>query len=91
MDSACHINKDDVQGHLVVPVWVFLAAVFEPGYSNGMLGIFSFQGENFKGVSIRAEFKFNKMNIPLLRRNLGSIKVGGSAWDRAHKDGIRAA
>eukprot|EP00983_Pelagomonas_calceolata_P077005 1153682-Pelagomonas_calceolata.AAC.1 len=42
-------------------------------------------------VGTRAEFKFNEVNVPVLRRDLGRIKVGRSAWDRAYKDSIRMA
>eukprot|EP00983_Pelagomonas_calceolata_P117012 1160375-Pelagomonas_calceolata.AAC.3 len=51
-----------------------------------MLGSCSFQIG--KGVGIRAEFEFNKMNGPVSRRDFSRIKVGRSAWDRAHKDSI---
>eukprot|EP00983_Pelagomonas_calceolata_P016303 515412-Pelagomonas_calceolata.AAC.1 len=30
------------------------------------------------------------MNVPILRRDFGTIKVVRSTWDRAHKDSIRA-
>eukprot|EP00983_Pelagomonas_calceolata_P095931 1158071-Pelagomonas_calceolata.AAC.10 len=43
------------------------------------------------GSSIRARLYFKKVNIPVLRRGPGRIQVGGLAWDRAHKDSIRAA
>eukprot|EP00983_Pelagomonas_calceolata_P018397 575972-Pelagomonas_calceolata.AAC.1 len=62
---------------------------FEPGYSAGMLGRCSFQSG--KGVGIRAGFKSNKMDVPILGRYLSRIKLGRPAWDRAHKDSIRAA
>eukprot|EP00983_Pelagomonas_calceolata_P031245 980828-Pelagomonas_calceolata.AAC.3 len=38
IDSVCHTDLDDVQGHLVVPVWVSQAVVSEPRSSAGMLG-----------------------------------------------------
>eukprot|EP00983_Pelagomonas_calceolata_P044982 1139512-Pelagomonas_calceolata.AAC.2 len=31
------------------------------------------------------------VNVPVSQKNLSRIKVGGPAWDRAHKDSIRAA
>eukprot|EP00983_Pelagomonas_calceolata_P051464 1142424-Pelagomonas_calceolata.AAC.4 len=43
-----------------------------------------------KGL-VSGQIKSNKVNVPILRRDLCRIKVGGSAWDRAHKDSIRAA
>eukprot|EP00983_Pelagomonas_calceolata_P008138 264713-Pelagomonas_calceolata.AAC.1 len=36
-------------------------------------------------------FNLNKVYVPVLRRDLGKIKVRLSTWDRAHKDSIRAA
>eukprot|EP00983_Pelagomonas_calceolata_P041146 1137937-Pelagomonas_calceolata.AAC.3 len=33
----------------------------------------------------------NKVNIPVLKRDLGRVKVSLSTWDRAHKDSVRAA
>eukprot|EP00983_Pelagomonas_calceolata_P047479 1140663-Pelagomonas_calceolata.AAC.1 len=33
----------------------------------------------------------NEVDIPVLRKDLGRMKVGSSAWDRAHKESIRAA
>eukprot|EP00983_Pelagomonas_calceolata_P043206 1138816-Pelagomonas_calceolata.AAC.2 len=44
-----------------------------------------------KRVGIRAQFKWNKMNVPVLRKDLSRIKVGRLAWDRVLKDSIRAA
>eukprot|EP00983_Pelagomonas_calceolata_P007014 228190-Pelagomonas_calceolata.AAC.1 len=61
----------------------------EPGYSAGMLGRCGFQSG--KRVGIRAEFEFNKMNVPVLGSDLPRIKVGRPGWDRAHKDSIRTA
>eukprot|EP00983_Pelagomonas_calceolata_P042862 1138686-Pelagomonas_calceolata.AAC.2 len=49
----------------------------------------SFQSGKRFGIS--AEFEFSKINIPVLRRDLSRMKVGRSAWDRAHKGSIRAA
>eukprot|EP00983_Pelagomonas_calceolata_P048609 1141135-Pelagomonas_calceolata.AAC.2 len=46
------------------------------------------------GVNDGCQFldsKFNKVDVPTLRRDLGRIKVSLSAWDRALKDSIRAA
>eukprot|EP00983_Pelagomonas_calceolata_P110755 1159709-Pelagomonas_calceolata.AAC.4 len=34
---------------------------------------------------------FNKVYVSVLRRDLRRIKVSLSAWDRSHKDNIRAA
>eukprot|EP00983_Pelagomonas_calceolata_P061250 1146749-Pelagomonas_calceolata.AAC.1 len=42
-------------------------------------------------IRVRAEFPFNKVDVPVLRRDLGGFKMSLSAWDRAHKDSIRAA
>eukprot|EP00983_Pelagomonas_calceolata_P066455 1149052-Pelagomonas_calceolata.AAC.1 len=42
------------------------------------------------GLVSWTKFHFNKVNVPVLRRDLGRIKVSLSAWDRAHKDSIRA-
>eukprot|EP00983_Pelagomonas_calceolata_P050385 1141950-Pelagomonas_calceolata.AAC.5 len=47
--------------------------------------------QSVKRVGIRAEFKFNKMNVPILEKDLSRIKVVRLAWDRARKDSIRAA
>eukprot|EP00983_Pelagomonas_calceolata_P054117 1143571-Pelagomonas_calceolata.AAC.2 len=44
----------------------------------------------WKRVGIRAESKSNKMNVPVLRKDLSRIKVGKPTWDRAHNS-IRAA
>eukprot|EP00983_Pelagomonas_calceolata_P063365 1147689-Pelagomonas_calceolata.AAC.5 len=44
-----------------------------------------------KGVGIRAEFKFDKANVPVFRRDLSRIKASRSAWERARKDRVRAA
>eukprot|EP00983_Pelagomonas_calceolata_P097863 1158288-Pelagomonas_calceolata.AAC.6 len=68
---------------------VILAAALEPGCSASMLGSCSFQSG--KGVGIRAELKFNKVNVPVLRRDLSRIKLVRPVWDRVHKDSIRAA
>eukprot|EP00967_Tisochrysis_lutea_P115048 scaffold183922_cov18-Tisochrysis_lutea.AAC.1 len=54
-----------------------------------MLGICSFQSG--RGVGIRAEFKFYKTNVSVLRRDLCRIRVGKLAWNKAHKDSIRAS
>eukprot|EP00983_Pelagomonas_calceolata_P023503 740009-Pelagomonas_calceolata.AAC.1 len=54
-----------------------------------MLGSYSFQSG--EGVGMRAGYNFNKMNVPVLGRDLGRIQVGKPAWDRAHEDSIRAA
>eukprot|EP00983_Pelagomonas_calceolata_P045512 1139770-Pelagomonas_calceolata.AAC.1 len=54
-----------------------------------MLGSGSFQSG--KRVGIRADFIFNKMNVPVLRRDLSRTKVGRWAWDRAHRESVRAA
>eukprot|EP00983_Pelagomonas_calceolata_P064642 1148225-Pelagomonas_calceolata.AAC.2 len=43
------------------------------------------------GVGVWTGFQLNKVDIPVLRRDFERIKVGLSAWDRAHKEGIRAA
>eukprot|EP00983_Pelagomonas_calceolata_P111025 1159739-Pelagomonas_calceolata.AAC.10 len=64
-----------------------LAAGFEPGYSVGMVGSCSSPSEEM--VGIRA--KFNKVNVPVLKRDPSGINVGGSAWDREHEDSIRPA
>eukprot|EP00983_Pelagomonas_calceolata_P116712 1160339-Pelagomonas_calceolata.AAC.8 len=53
-----------------------------------MLGSGSFQSG--KGVSIRAESKFNKMNVPVMRKDFSRINVCRSTWDRLHKDTVRA-
>eukprot|EP00983_Pelagomonas_calceolata_P121834 1160839-Pelagomonas_calceolata.AAC.6 len=42
-------------------------------------------------VGIRAELDLNKVNVPVLGRDLIRVKVGRSAWDRAHKANVRAA
>eukprot|EP00983_Pelagomonas_calceolata_P013160 420444-Pelagomonas_calceolata.AAC.1 len=55
----------------------------------GMLGSCSFQRN--RGIRVWTEFQLNKVDIPVLRRDLGRIMVGLSAWDRAHKESIRAA
>eukprot|EP00983_Pelagomonas_calceolata_P129277 1161593-Pelagomonas_calceolata.AAC.1 len=83
--SACHTNEDDVQGHLVVPVWVSLAvmACYRPH------SVDSCRFQSGKRVSIWAEL--HKVNVPVLRRDLSRIKVGESAWARVHIDRIRAA
>eukprot|EP00983_Pelagomonas_calceolata_P023363 735420-Pelagomonas_calceolata.AAC.1 len=47
--------------------------------------------ESDERIRVRAEFHFNKMYVPVLRRDLGGIKVGLSAWNRAHKESNRAA
>eukprot|EP00983_Pelagomonas_calceolata_P050038 1141775-Pelagomonas_calceolata.AAC.2 len=43
-----------------------------------------------KGLGTRAEFKVDKVNVPVLRRDLSRIKVSALAWERAHKDSVRA-
>eukprot|EP00983_Pelagomonas_calceolata_P006553 215345-Pelagomonas_calceolata.AAC.1 len=43
-----------------------------------------------KGLVSGQKFEFNKMNVPILRRVFGKIKVVKLTWDRAHKDSIRA-
>eukprot|EP00983_Pelagomonas_calceolata_P055352 1144116-Pelagomonas_calceolata.AAC.1 len=79
-DSACHANEDDVQ---VLACWAAAASrvIREKGLSR----------DSGKGVGIRAESKFDTVNVPVLRRDLSRIKVGGSAWDRAHDDRTRTA
>eukprot|EP00983_Pelagomonas_calceolata_P068924 1150139-Pelagomonas_calceolata.AAC.2 len=44
-------------------------------------------------VSLDREDRFNKvtLKIPVLKRDLDRINVGGLAWERAHKDSVRAA
>eukprot|EP00983_Pelagomonas_calceolata_P023713 746587-Pelagomonas_calceolata.AAC.1 len=42
-------------------------------------------------IRVWTTFQFNKENVPVLRRDLGRIKVSLSAWIRAHKGSIRAA
>eukprot|EP00983_Pelagomonas_calceolata_P004176 135709-Pelagomonas_calceolata.AAC.1 len=37
------------------------------------------------------ELRFNKVNFSVLRSDLRRIKVSLSAWDRSHKEDIRAA
>eukprot|EP00983_Pelagomonas_calceolata_P000010 323-Pelagomonas_calceolata.AAC.1 len=32
--------------------------------------------------TLTREFQLNKLDIPVLRRDLGGIKVGSSTWDR---------
>eukprot|EP00983_Pelagomonas_calceolata_P086627 1156795-Pelagomonas_calceolata.AAC.1 len=54
-----------------------------------MLGSCNFQSGERAGI--RAEFKFNKMNVPVLRKDPSRINVGSSSWDSVHKDSIRAA
>eukprot|EP00983_Pelagomonas_calceolata_P016838 530116-Pelagomonas_calceolata.AAC.1 len=44
-----------------------------------------------KGVGIRAVIKLYKINVPVLRRDLIRIKLNRPAWDKVHKDSIRAA
>eukprot|EP00983_Pelagomonas_calceolata_P060232 1146286-Pelagomonas_calceolata.AAC.2 len=44
----------------------------------------------FVFLELRDLSLFNKVNVSALRRDLGRIKVSLSAWDRAHKDNIRA-
>eukprot|EP00983_Pelagomonas_calceolata_P003156 103517-Pelagomonas_calceolata.AAC.1 len=51
-----------------------------------MLGSCSFQSG--KGVGIR-EFKIDKVNIPVLKRDLSRIRMGGSARDRLQVTGKR--
>eukprot|EP00983_Pelagomonas_calceolata_P059630 1146012-Pelagomonas_calceolata.AAC.1 len=72
----------------IMCVSVSRAAVFELGKSAGTLGSCSSHGGI--RVGIRAEFKSNKVNVPIVRRNLNGIKVGRPTSDRAHKDSIRA-
>eukprot|EP00983_Pelagomonas_calceolata_P070451 1150789-Pelagomonas_calceolata.AAC.2 len=54
-----------------------------------MLGSCSF--ESGEGVGIRAELKSNKIDIPVLRRDLNRIELGRMAWNRAQEHSIRAA
>eukprot|EP00983_Pelagomonas_calceolata_P010376 336592-Pelagomonas_calceolata.AAC.1 len=44
-----------------------------------------------KGVGIRVELKLNKVNVPVLRRDLSGIKLARPVWDTVHRDSIRAA
>eukprot|EP00983_Pelagomonas_calceolata_P064817 1148298-Pelagomonas_calceolata.AAC.1 len=50
--------------------------------------------KSMPGVNNGCQFldsMFNKVNVPVLRRDLVRIKVSLCAWDRAHEDSIRAA
>eukprot|EP00983_Pelagomonas_calceolata_P034431 1079090-Pelagomonas_calceolata.AAC.1 len=42
-------------------------------------------------ICVKAEFQVNKADVPVLRRDLGRIKVSLSARNRAHHESIRAA
>eukprot|EP00983_Pelagomonas_calceolata_P021361 669359-Pelagomonas_calceolata.AAC.1 len=44
-----------------------------------------------EGVGVWTKFQFNKVNVSVLRRDFRGIKVRLSAWDRSHKDHVRAA
>eukprot|EP00983_Pelagomonas_calceolata_P037455 1136337-Pelagomonas_calceolata.AAC.4 len=55
---------------------LFGFAGYSAGFSAGMLGICSFQ--SVKGVDLRAEFKFNKVNALALKRDPGKTSLCGS-------------
>eukprot|EP00983_Pelagomonas_calceolata_P008455 276445-Pelagomonas_calceolata.AAC.1 len=44
-----------------------------------------------KGFVSGQNFNTLKVDVPVLRRDLRGTKVGLSAWNRAHKENIRAA
>eukprot|EP00983_Pelagomonas_calceolata_P043447 1138897-Pelagomonas_calceolata.AAC.2 len=44
-----------------------------------------------KGVSVRAELKFHKVDISVVGRYHLRVEMGGSPLDRSHKCGIRMA
>eukprot|EP00983_Pelagomonas_calceolata_P047310 1140571-Pelagomonas_calceolata.AAC.1 len=58
-------------------------------YKVTLLFLCSVQGG--KGIGIREDFESNKVNVPVLRRDLSRIKVRRPAWDRGHKGSSRAA
>eukprot|EP00983_Pelagomonas_calceolata_P023314 734359-Pelagomonas_calceolata.AAC.1 len=53
--------------------------------------LFLFEFLELRALSLWTEFQFNEVDISILRKDLGRTKVGSSAWDRAHKESIRAA
>eukprot|EP00983_Pelagomonas_calceolata_P048859 1141249-Pelagomonas_calceolata.AAC.1 len=54
-----------------------------------MLDCCNFQSDGRVGAW--AKFELNKVDISVLRRDLGRIKVDLLAWDRVHKESIRTA
>eukprot|EP00983_Pelagomonas_calceolata_P083583 1156190-Pelagomonas_calceolata.AAC.1 len=52
-----------------------LILMIVPGtsYSTGLLGCCSFQSEI--GVGVKAEFEFNKVNVPVSKRDFSRVKV----------------
>ena len=61
----------------------FLSCVFKSVNDVRMLSLCTFQGAD--RISVGAEFKFNTVNVSILKWDLCRIKVGLSAWDVSHK------